>query len=143
MLLCFFYFLQTLADHLREKAGVIMMIIILNKIADWSLPFAIIFGKYLALTSVRLRQLRFPLCCVYAVQMLTILLHTKEAVKTWISFFFFRLRDYARSTGNRGHTSLYILFAAFNASYFGMFSRIDINKTTINSFGNATWSLKL
>lgn len=48
-----FFALQILADTWREKAGIVMMIIVLNKVADCSLPFAIIFGKYLALASVR------------------------------------------------------------------------------------------
>lgn len=35
------------------KAGITMMIKILNKVADFPLLFVIILGKYLALTSVR------------------------------------------------------------------------------------------
>lgn len=52
-MLLYCFSLQTLADPGREKAGIIMMIIVLNKLADCSLPFTIIFGKYLALASVR------------------------------------------------------------------------------------------
>lgn len=49
----FFFSLQTPADPQGKKAGLIMMIIVLNKVADCLLPFVIILGKYVALTSVR------------------------------------------------------------------------------------------
>lgn len=47
----YFCSLKTPADPRREEAGIIMMVIVLNKVADCFLPFAILFGKYVALAS--------------------------------------------------------------------------------------------
>ena len=48
----FFFFLQILPESQRKKDE-IMTVIVLNKVADCSLPFPFIFGEYLALASVR------------------------------------------------------------------------------------------
>lgn len=49
----FLFSLQTPADPQGEKAGIVMMIVVLNEVADCPLPFVIILGKYVVLASVR------------------------------------------------------------------------------------------
>lgn len=146
---CLHYKLQQWSSG--RKAGIIMMIIVLNKVAACSLLFVIILVKYLALASVRSFQyweswdfhMMWCVCSqnahncsscqnYFALQVAKSCYVIRRQKKHESVFDFFTWS----SSGSSSLTSLCVLFTAFNAFYSIFQNRCK--KLSINSCDHVT-----